>query len=229
MIAIVIAVALAATALFGKGSRKRTVLWGLGYGVALTTTGCLAVSGTLAETRSFPPPMAILIASVLVTSLALGLSPLGKSLAHSADTVGLVALQAFRLPLELLMHHAASKNIMPKWLSYSGYNFDIVTGAAAIVVAAALAQNKAPRALLWAWNAWGIVCLLVITLIAVATSPMVHAFGTDPKDVNTWVLYAPYVWLPAILVSTAILSHVVLTRKLLESKAPTCILHASKV
>ena len=53
-----------------------------------------------------------------------------------------------------------------------------------------------------------------IAVIAVASSPMVRFFGDDPRHVNTWVLYFPYVWLPVVLVTVAIAGHVMVTRAL---------------
>ena len=44
----------------------------------------------------------------------------------------LVAVQGFRLPLELAMHRLYERGIMPEQMSYSGRNFDIVTGATAL-------------------------------------------------------------------------------------------------
>jgi Na+-driven multidrug efflux pump len=71
-----------------------------------------------------------------------------------------------------------------------------------------------PRWLLWAWNIWGCWCLAVIAVIAVTTSPLVRLFGDDPRNINTWVLYFPYVWLPVVLVTVAIAGHVMVTRAL---------------
>lgn len=62
----------------------------------------------------------------------------------------------------------------------------------------------------------GIACLLVIAVLAVLTSPNVHAFGAVPQHINSWVLYFPYSLLPSVLVSVALLGHVLLTRKLLS-------------
>jgi hypothetical protein len=47
---------------------------------------------------------------------------------------------------------------------------------------------------------------------------MVRLFGDDPRHVNTWVLYFPYVWLPAVLVVIALAGHVVITRALLADR-----------
>jgi hypothetical protein len=189
----------------------------LGGWIALT--GALAASGLLARTDLVPPPAALLIVSVLALAVATGLSRAGGALATAVPLPILVGLQAFRMPLEVVMHRAAGLGIMPPELSYSGYNFDILTGASALALALAMRAGIAvPRALVWAWNLWGLWCLGVIAAIAVATSPMVRAFGDDPRHVNTWVLYLPYVWLPAVLVFIALAGHVVTTRALLTHR-----------
>ena len=63
-----------------------------------------------------------------------------------------------------------------------------------------------------------IAALLAIVAIALLTSPMLHAFGTDPAHLNTWVAEVPYVWLPAMLVAFAVAGHVVITRALLRGR-----------
>jgi hypothetical protein len=128
----------------------------------------------------------------------------------------LVGAQAFRLPLELVMHQAALEGTMPPQMTYSGSNFDIVTGATALLVGGMAARGRAPRWLLLVWNGLGSLLLANILLIAVASLPAVAAFGREPERLNTWVAYFPYVWLPAGLVSTALLGHVLLWRRLLS-------------
>ena len=71
-----------------------------------------------------------------------------------------------------------------------------------------------PRRAIWIWNLWGFWCLAVIAVVAVASSPMVRAFGDDPRHVNTFVLFVPYVWLPAVLVVVALAGHVMVARAL---------------
>ncbi len=183
----------------------------------MTLTAGVSLSGRLSRFDMAPPPMAILIVLVFALAFAVGLGSTGARLAPVVPVATLVGLQAFRLPLELLMHRAATLGIMPPEMSYSGYNLDIVTGAGAVVLALLLRAGVAvPRLAIWIWNLWGLWCLAVITVVAVASSPMVRAFGDDPRHVNTWVLFFPYVWLPAVLVTTALAGHIVLTRALLE-------------
>jgi hypothetical protein len=44
---------------------------------------------------------------------------------------------------------------------------------------------------------------------------VVHAFGTEPAHLNTWVTHPPFVWLPAGPVTFALAGQIVLLRKLL--------------
>ena len=63
-----------------------------------------------------------------------------------------------------------------------------------------------------------------IAFIALATSPMVHLFGTEPEHLNLWVTRPPYVWLPAGPVLFALAGQVTLLRRLLadgQAAAPT--------
>jgi hypothetical protein len=166
-----------------------------------------------------PPPFVVMNFVILATVLLVGLGyggPPGNMLVRSLQVETLVALQIFRLPLELLMLRAAYLQIMPVEFSMLGYNLDVLTGLGALLISAYCAWTwSLPLKLIWAWNLMGMVCLLVIAVLAVLTSPNVHAFGAAPQHINSWVLYFPYGLLPSVLVSLAVLGHVLLTRKLL--------------
>ncbi len=136
----------------------------------------------------------------------------------SAQT--LVNLQIFRLVLELLMLRAALLGIMPTEFSMQGYNYDVLTGMFALLLSiTAHFRHTAPKAVLWAFNTLGIVCLIVIATLAVLTSANVHAFGTDAMHINSWVAHFPYIMLPTVMVSLAALGHLLLTIKLLRQDA----------
>ena len=155
--------------------------------------------------------MALMFACILGGALALGLSPLGRALALRIPLWALVAVQGFRLPLELVMHQAAEEDVMPVQMSFSGLNFDIVTGITAIFVAWALTRG-APVALAFAWNVLGTILLSAIAVIAILASPMMQAFG--PDNLNVWVTVFPFVYLPGVLVFAALAGHVIVFRRL---------------
>jgi hypothetical protein len=216
---IAVFVAVVWVVLFARRNKRRALTLSVAVFTVMAASGIAAWSGTLSQFNSFPPPMFIMIASVFAVSFAVGLSPFGRAAAAELSFTSLVGLQGFRLPLELVMHHAGNVGIMPVQLSYSGYNFDIVTGIGALLMVTLFKSGRSvSRSVLWAWNVWGSLCLVVIAIIAITTSPVIRLFGDEPQNLNTWVLYFPYVWLPVVLVTVAISSHVVITRKLMKGE-----------
>jgi len=197
-------------------TRTRRTLAALAVVAAwMTVTALVARSGALLHFDRVPPPMAFMIASVIGAALATGLSPIGMRFAAGYPLYLLVAVQAFRLPLEVIMHRAYAEGVMPIQLSYSGYNFDIVVGALAVPLAFWLwSSSRVPRWVVFTWNLWGWLSIVVIAIVAIAGSPMFKAFGEEPENVNSWVLYFPFVWLPTVLVVIAISGHIVIFRAL---------------
>ena len=179
----------------------------------------LALSGVLARFELRPPPFVLALLGVLGTVLALAYGSPGTRF-MGLPLAWLVAAQAFRLPLELVMHAAAREGVMPHEMSFSGYNFDIVTGTSAILVAWLAAHGKAPRWLVLGWNVLGSVLLAVVLTVAILATPMLHVFGEDPRHLNTWVAYFPFVWLPSVLVAAALFGHLVIFRALSAARAP---------
>lgn len=207
-------VALVGVAMLRWSNRRRAAFYALGAVVWLFATAALAQTGFLARGEGLPPRFVVVMLPMFALPLLLGFSTTGAQLA-SAPIALLVGFHAFRLPLELVMHQAALEGTMPVQMTYTGMNFDIVTGSTALLVAVLAALGWAPRWLLLAWNTLGTLLLLAILIIAVASLPAFAAFGREPAQVNTWVAYFPFVWLPAGLVSAAVLGHVLLWRRLL--------------
>jgi hypothetical protein len=113
-----------------------------------------------------------------------------------------------------MMHSAYERGVMPEQMSYSGFNFDIVTGATAIVVAALLATGIGGRPLAFAWNVLGLTLLLNIVVIAVLSTPLFTYFGEE--RLNVWVTYPPFVWLPTVMVLVALTGHLIIFRRLVR-------------
>jgi hypothetical protein len=162
------------------------------------------------------PPAFVLLAVVCLSATTLfGLGPVGQRLGQRMSTVQLVALQVFRLPLELLMLRAALIGLMPVALSMLGFNFDVLTGATAGAVWLWLRQvpgRSISRPWLQAWQFLGSALLTTVLVLAVLLSPTVAAFG--PGQLNTWVLGWPYSLLPCLLVNLALLGHLVMHQHL---------------
>src|SRR5688500_16330683 len=112
----------------------------------------IGASGVLTRWDSRPPPLVVLLIVLFPATVTLALSPIGKKIGDGLPLAALVAFHAFRLPLELVMHRAASEGTMPVQMSYSGLNFDIVTGITAIVAAFLIARGVAARKVAIVWS-----------------------------------------------------------------------------
>lgn len=209
-----LAVVVAALFLLGVRRVDRARLPRVAAAVAiwLGVTFALAASGLLARFDLSPPPIMPVLVASLVAGVAVGASRLGGKLAHGLPLAALVGIQAFRLPLELIMHRAAAEGVMPAQMSFGGWNYDIVTGAAALALAPF--ADRLPRAVLLAWNVLGSALLTVIVAVAVVSTPFIHAFGTAPERLNTFIAAPPFIWLPAVLVAAALAGHIVIFRAL---------------
>lgn len=195
-----------------RSARRDTVVAASGTTVWLAATLALAASGRLSFT-SRPPTAGILIAVAIAVAFAVGTSGLGSRLATGIPLAALVGVQAFRFPLELMLHRAYREGLMPVQMSYSGFNFDILTGLSAIVVALYLARRPDAIIVARVWNAAGIVLLANILTIAVLSTPTpIRVFHNEPA--NEWIAHAPWVWLPAVFVAAAIVGHIVVFRRL---------------
>lgn len=195
-----------------KGTAAVAAIW-------MAATWALAGSGVLLQWDATPPPFALLVLAIVGLALTIAFTPYGTRLILGLPLWALIAMQAFRLPLELAMHGMYDRGIMPEQMSYSGRNFDILTGASAIVVAWLVATGRAGWRTAFLWNIGGLALLLNIVGIAILSTPRFAFFG--PDRLNVWVMYPPFVWLPAVMVLAALAGHLLIFRALSDGPAPS--------
>jgi hypothetical protein len=191
---------------------RAALLAGLVTFAWMAVTWTAASSGILREWDRRPPPFAFLVLGIIGLSALMAFSGVGRRIARFVPLWALVAVQAFRLPLELAMHAMSERGIMPGVMSYSGRNFDIVTGASAIIVALLTRGGLAGRRLVIVWNVVGMLLLANVVIVAILATPAIRYFGD--RQLNVWVTYPPFVWLPAVLVLAALAGHMVIFRAL---------------
>jgi len=178
----------------------------------MITVLLVAASGVLLHFDWRPPPIAFLLAASFGVAAWIGFSTLGRQLAVGIPLAALVGFQAFRWPLELIMHRGFQQGFVPIQMTYAGRNFDIVTGVTAALLGAALARVRVPRMVVLLWNVIGLVLLANVLTIAVLSMPMLRRFG--PDRMNVWVAVPPFVWLPTVLVVAALAGHIIIFRRL---------------
>jgi hypothetical protein len=195
-----------------SASRRAAIVVGADSAAWMVLTWVAAASGILQQWERTPPPFLGLILGMVVISLILAFGRVGTRISRHIPLWALVAIQGFRLPLELAMHALIARGIMPIQMSYSGRNFDILTGASAIVVAFLLNKGYGGRRLATLWNVLGLALLVNVVSVAIASMPLLRLFGED--RVVTFVTYPPFVWLPAVMVLAALAGHLVIFRAL---------------
>src|SRR5215217_9571302 len=208
--------AAAVASLRDGGARPAASRLAFGVGAAasiwMAVTWYLAASGVLRDWNSNPPPFALFILGIVSLGFLTAFSPSGRLIAIHIPLWALVAIQGFRLPLELAMHSLYERGIMPQQMSYTGRNFDIVTGATAIIVAALLRAGRAGRNVVVLWNLLGAALLLNVIVVAILSTPRFQYFG--PDRLSTFVTYPPFVWLPAVMVLAALAGHLIVFQAL---------------
>jgi hypothetical protein len=192
--------------------RRRTAAVAAGTAVWLLLTLAAGASGVLRRFDAVPPPLVALLVAIAAVGIGVACSGLGTRLVRGLPLWALVGSQVFRLPLELLMHRAYEEGVMPVQMSYSGMNYDILTGTSAGLLGWWLARGRVPGWIVAAWNVAGFALLVNIVTVAVLSTPIFRWFGDE--RLNTFVTYAPYVWLPAVLVAAALIGHILVWRTL---------------
>lgn len=175
-------------------------------------SGLAASRGALTFTGQPPTFFALLLLTTVATTI-LAFSPVGTRLVTGIGFAGLIGFQAFRLPLELLLHRLHEEGLLPVQMTFAGSNFDIVSGILGLVVGAWAVRSRLSRGVILGFNLVGLALLVTIVGIAILSMPTpLRRFHGEPPPVivATW----PFVWLPTVLVQAAWLGHLLVFRKL---------------
>ena len=180
----------------------------------LVIPGLLAWRGVISRYDPLPAPALLLLLAVTLLTVAILLSPVGARLAAGLALGAVVAFQAFRIPVELLLHRMYTDGTVPVQMTYTGRNFDVVTGVSGLVLGLWLLSGRSvPRGVIWGWNILGLALLANIVSIAVLSTPVpFRRFLESPP--HTLPSTFPYIWLPSFLVQVALGSHLLVFRQL---------------
>ncbi len=199
------------------GFRRAAVGWVPTLGILLVyiaVPGLLARMGVLDRYNPPPAPALLLLLGLALLTIAVVFSPIGERLAGGVAVGAVVALQAFRIPVELVLQRLYLEGAVPVQMTYSGRNFDVITGITGLVLGIWLLSNRpAGRAVVLAWNVLGLALLANIVGIAVLSTPVpFRRFMEGPPNLLPSTF--PYVWLPSFLVQVALGSHLLVFRQL---------------
>ena len=195
-----------------SGGRYEPVRWVM-VGLACYLGGLTILVGTGALATLPMSGLPLFFGLVFIVSVAVGTSRIGGRLAATVPVGALVGFQAFRLPLELVLHAWAAQGTIPTTMTWSGQNLDIISG---IVALAAAPMAGRSRAAAWVANVVGSVLLVNVVRVAVMSSPVPFGWGVTPPLLLA--LHLPYALIGPIAVGGAIIGHIVLPRALITRR-----------
>jgi len=183
-----------------KNIKIGILFWILGFSL-------FSLSGIL---ESKPYPFLPLMMFVMVLGVILFThSKVGMQLSASLSVFQLVAFQTFRFPLELVLHQWAKEGVIPETMTWTGQNFDIISGSLALIVLPWVARSKV---LAWTFNIIGVVLLINVMRVAVLSSPLPFSWHIQPPLLLA--MHFPYSLILPVCVSGALSGHIILTHKL---------------
>ena len=205
--ALVAGVYVASRRLSTPHAARRAVLVACGAAVWLGALGAVVGSGAL---EGSPARLPLFFVAANAMGIALALSPVGRWLASGLPIAALVGFQALRLPLEIVLHDWAGQGSIPETMTWSGSNFDVVTGVLALGTAVFAGRSRVAA---WIVNVVGFALLLNVMRVAMMSSPA--PFGWHLPNPLLLPMHLPYAFIVPVCVAGALLGHIVLTRALL--------------
>lgn len=175
----------------------------------LSLISCIVLTGVIQESPM--PRLMIFFAGINIVSAAFAFSHVGKRLALTIPIYLLVAFQAFRFPLELVLHSWSEQGTIPSTMTWTGANFDIIAGTLALVSIPLVKKNTK---LAWIPNLVGFGLLLNVMRVAILSSPLPFSWDVNPP--LQLGFYFPYVLIVPVCIGGALIGHIVLTRALLR-------------
>jgi len=187
--------------------RRRALPVAIGTILWLTAILLVVGSGWLEEDQR----RVLLFAGAMnAVSLGIGLSPIGRWLS-ALPLAALVAFQGFRLPLELVLHSWVAQGVIPATMTWSGRNWDIISGVLALVAAPFCRRS---RIVAWLANGLGLVLLVNVMRVAVLSSPVSFGWSVVPK--LELIYHVPYALIIPVCIGGALIGHIALTRALVR-------------
>lgn len=171
------------------------------------------------DTNSIPPKIFLFgVLPNIIIIIWLFISKKGRKFIDSLPIEKLIFLNLVRIPVEFVLFWLFLNTLIPKIMTFEGWNFDILMGISApLIFYYGFVKNKINRSVILLWNIIGIILLLFIFIIALLSAPFpLQKLAFDQPNIG--LLYFPFSWLPTFIVPIVILGHLVSIRKLTREK-----------
>lgn len=158
---------------------------------------------------NFIPVVPILFIFILTSAGFLGFGSFGSKIL-TLPLWTLAAFHSFRLPLEIVLHMWSETGTVPATMTWSGQNFDVITGVIASFCFFPVFRRKS---YIWFVNISGTLLLINVLRVVVMSAPLPFSWNLEKPLLV--IIELPYAWIATICVWAAIIGHIVLTRALI--------------
>ena len=202
-----------------KVCRTRALLISAGMIAWCLLQSIFAYTGFYRDYKCLPPNL--LIAGVFPTLLIIGFMLINPATSRSLLLIPLSRLtwiHIIRIPVELGLFWLYTQKLVPQLMTFEGYNFDILAGISAPLVAYfGIYKRNITRRSLLIWNIISLLLLLNIICISILSAPFpFQQFGSDQP--NTAIFYFPFILLPTVIVPIVMFAHLVSILNLCTNK-----------
>jgi len=176
----------------------------------------ISVNGFYKVTDQIPPRFILLIGPPIICILFLFFLPAGRKYLDQLNLKYLTMLHIVRIPVELVLYSLYIHKAVPELMTFSGRNFDILSGLSAVFIYYfGYAKKNLNNKILLVWNVVCLLLLLNIVIHAILSAPFpFQQFAFEQPNIA--VLHFPFTWLPCCIVPLVLVSHLVAIRKLLK-------------
>lgn len=178
----------------------------------------LSIGGFYQHTEAFPPRMMVFGVLPAVVLIAVYFIFFRSNFIDRLPLKLLTLLHVVRVPVELVLYWLFIGKLVPRMMTFAGWNYDIISGILAIIVYAVAFRGSAiNKTVLIVFNLVGLVLLANIVTIAILSIPSpMQRFAFDQP--NQGVLLFPYVFLPTLVVPIVLFCHLAALYKTLRGK-----------
>jgi hypothetical protein len=184
--------------------------------------GELALHGFFANFVSLPPHLifALILPAIAFAIFSFASKSLPQALSQTPIT-WLIAFQAFRIIVEIILWRGYKLGVVPIQMSFDGRNVDILIGITAPLAAWLtwrFYRQSGSTTFGILWNIAGLASLINIATVAILSMPTpLRRFMNDPP--NTLLTHFPFIYLPAVLVPAGYIAHFLSIRQLLQRRS----------
>jgi hypothetical protein len=199
---------------FYGGTGKNKIVMFISF-LWIISISILSFKGFFEDTNTIPPRLLLILVGNILLMLYLFLI-VKNSIIDNRFSLGIHSL---RLPVEIILFRLFLEGLVPKIMTFQGWNFDIIIGLTAIslFVLMHVFNVKISIKILILWNIIGILFLFGIVSIAILSAPLsIQQLSFDQP--NKAVLLFPYILLPAFIVPIVFLTHILSIKEFIRSE-----------